>query len=111
MMLIDRTDGLRTSLGAGHGSAEAVIRRNHPILGVAMPALGEAVCKAHEKGEASESLFVELSRIMDNSFIVPKYISDPESVFGLAKALCSKKKDDRERISPMDGLILSFGRI
>lgn len=107
MMLINRNDGLRESLNLGPRSAEYIFRRNHPDFGVPMPAFGEAICKVREKGNRSEELLIEMNRLMNASFVKPRYITDPDTVYRLARELCAEKKDGRDAISPMDGLILA----
>lgn len=111
MMFIDKNDGLRDKLEIGQKDANAAIRRSHPDFGVSMPAFGEAICKIIERNTDSGPVFAEMTRLIDISFMTPKYISKPSATYGLARTICSDKADGRDSISPMDGLILATAAV
>ncbi len=73
-----------------------------------MPAMGELLCKIREKrpGDYRDSVD-ELFKLIDSGFIDVRYISNADDVFGMAKAIVSKRCDPRDRISPMDALIIA----
>lgn len=110
-MFIDRNDDLRDTLDIGQKDANAAVKRSHPEFGVSMPAFGEAICKILERSTDSKPVFEEMTRLMDISFMTPKYISEPSVTYGLAKTICSEKTDGRDSISPMDGLILATAAV
>ena len=107
MMLIDKKDQLRTAMGISSGKpAEAIVKRNHPQFCIPMPAIGESVLKLRQKNHDNFiELMREFDRLLNSGFFVEKYLS--EEAFSLASILSKVFTDDRDRMTPMDSLILA----
>ena len=72
-----------------------------------MPAVGEAFCKIKDKcGERAVEVLEEINRLMDKVITI-RYIRDGQATFDIAKKISEYREDDRDRISPMDALIVA----
>lgn len=112
-MFIDRKDSARKDNGIRGNDIEKSLK-NHNQLALPMSAFGETICKVMDKcGEDSESVLLEMHRLMKKNVVIPCYIKSEyaSDVFTIAKNLSIIKCDDRDRISPMDALIAASATV
>ena len=115
LLLVNRTDSLRTELGIrSRKNGDALVRREHGRFVAPVPALGEVVQMLHLKcGRNDESeAHSELMRMMRSGFMEPRYIRDGENALMLARHLVADNgHDDRDNVSAMDALVTATAAV
>ena len=108
MMFVNKKDSLRKAYGIKQKPAESLFGSNMRFA-LPMPAMGELICKVRDKqpDDYRDSLN-ELCRLMDKKFLEVRYIVAPSDVYQLANQIAGKACDPRDRISPMDALIIAI---
>lgn len=105
-MFANKDDVLRKDMNVGKGPIESIIRGGS--FCIPMVALGESIHMIREKcREGYMDVLEELMGLLDSGFLETRYISDPDATFTLARKISSVTVDDRDRISPMDALIVA----
>ncbi|MBO4552225.1 MAG: hypothetical protein J5673_03395 [Candidatus Methanomethylophilaceae archaeon] len=110
-MFADHRDPLRKYYNIRSNEIESSLIRNHGTLCISMPSLGESFCKIKDKCKGYElEIMEEINRLLDKTICV-RYIRDAQETFGLAKRLSEDVDDDRNRVSPMDALIIATATV
>ncbi len=106
MMFINKNDSLRRVYDINRKPADVLFGKHKFAL--PMPAMGELICKTRDKhpDDYKDSLD-EMCRLIDRGFLDVRFISNATDVYGMAKDLVREPQDSRDRISPMDALILA----
>ncbi len=106
LMFANKDDVLRKDMDVSKGSIESIIKNGS--FCVPMVALGESVHMIREKcSKECMDVLEELMRLLESGFLETRFISDPTATFTLARTISSDTVDDRDRISPMDALIVA----
>ena len=111
-MFADFKGSARRDYGIRMNGIENSLIKNHGLLGIPMPALGEAICKIRDKcKDRASDVLLEMNRLMDKGIITPYYIQNAQETYGLASRVSIETEDDRDQISPMDALIVAAAAV
>ena len=109
MLFIDERDVLRRDANMKRGKIDQILGKNKRFC-IPMAALGEAVHMVRKKHPGKDKygpILEELNRLLDSGYLEVRFISDPEATFSLAREISTMYQDPRDRISPMDALIVA----
>lgn len=105
-MFVNKNDSLRKVYDISKKPADVLFGKHKFAL--PMPAMGELICKTREKQpDHYRDSLDEMCRLIDNEFLNARFLSNATDVYGMAKDLVREPRDSRDRISPMDALILA----
>ena len=111
-MFINDRDPIRNDYGMKKKKAENCVNRSAYPFTIPIPALGEAVCKLHEKtGDRWNDVMCELDRLIGIGFLNTSYLQDPAELYAVARELCEQTDDQRDMISPTDALIVAAATV
>ena len=107
-MFVDEQDQLRRDLGVGNKPGETLVKRGTSFC-IPMPAVGEFIIMIHSKKHDRFKTIIEtFDKMVTKALLNPRFISDAKSAFEIAKELSESVSDYRDKITPMDALILSL---
>lgn len=109
MLFIDEGDVLRNAANIRRGKIDHILGRNKRFC-IPMVALGETIHMVRSKHPGKDNygpILEELHRLLDSGFLEVRFINDPEATFRMAREISTMYQDSRDRISPMDALIVA----